>query len=277
MKFAQSSAVYFNYSLQYAIKDLGQLGYDGIEIWGGRPHMYRNDLDEQLEELNGLLAKNHLKVCNFIPAQFRYPSLLCSDNEHIRKDSIAYIKSAVDNARKVASPSVSLCPGMMPCDHDIKLGWQLLRKSFEELAEYVSDGDVVLLIEPAHKYETNLIYTVEDTLRMIDELKSDKFGVLLDTGHCRINGEDFSQIVPLCKDLPFHIHIDDNTGLNDAHLIPGKGDVDFESLAKALKEIDYSGYISAELSAGYIMDPRAACKESLDVLRQMFDTETFDA
>ena len=55
MKFAQSSAVYFNYSLQYAIKDLYSSGYDGIEIWGGRPHMYRNDLDEQLDEIKDLL------------------------------------------------------------------------------------------------------------------------------------------------------------------------------------------------------------------------------
>ena len=60
MKFAQSSAVYYNYSLKYAIQDLGRIGYDGIEIWGGRPHMYRQDLDEQLTDILSLLEKYDL-------------------------------------------------------------------------------------------------------------------------------------------------------------------------------------------------------------------------
>ena len=101
MRFAQSSAVYFNYSLQYAIKDLYSLGYDGIEIWGGRPHMYRNDLDEQLDGIKDLLKQYNMKTCNFIQAQFRYPTVLCSENEVVRKDSVAYIKTAIDNAIKL--------------------------------------------------------------------------------------------------------------------------------------------------------------------------------
>lgn len=78
MQFAQSSVIYLNYSLQFAIKDLHDIGYQGIEIWGGRPHMYRHDLDEQMDDIIGLLKKLNMKVCNFIPAQFHYPSILCS-------------------------------------------------------------------------------------------------------------------------------------------------------------------------------------------------------
>jgi len=51
MRFSQSSAVYFNHSIKYAIQNLHDLGYKGIEILGGRPHMYRCDLDEQMEEI----------------------------------------------------------------------------------------------------------------------------------------------------------------------------------------------------------------------------------
>ena len=270
MKFAQSSAVYFNYSLQYAIRDLAELGYQGIEIWGGRPHMYRGDLDEQMDEIRALLERHKLEVCNFIPAQFRYPSLLCSDNEKIRRDSVAYIKTAMDNAVKAGSPSVSLCPGMVVFDHDVKKGWQQLVKSFREIGEYNADVKLNLLIEPAHRFETNLILTVEDGLRMIDELKSDRFGILLDTGHAHVNGEDFAKVVPLCKGLPFHIHIDDNDGSSDQHKMPGEGGVDFSSLADALEKIDYRGFISAELGTAYIMEPAEACQKTLANLRRMF-------
>ena len=269
MKYAQSSAVYFHHSLEYAIKDLHGLGYDGIEIWGGRPHMYRNDLDEQLPELAGLLKKLDMRVCNFIPAQFHYPSVLCSDNETVRRESVAYIKTAMDNAVRIGSPSVSLCPGMTLFDRDVAAGWRQLKRSLAELAEYNTGAGLHLLIEPAHRFESNLIGTVDDCLRMMDELRSDHFGILLDTGHAHLNGEDFRDTVRKCHGLPLHIHLDDNRGDADAHLIPGRGTVDFVSLFAALREVGYGGFVSAELGAGYNMEPSPACRETLEVLRRL--------
>jgi protein FrlC len=267
MKYAQSSAVYFNYSLKYAIHNLHELGYQGIEIWGGRPHMYRNDYDETMAEIVSALQTTGMEVCNFIPAQFRYPSVLCSPNERVRVESVEYIKVAMDNAVMVNSPTVSLCPGMTLFDQDLAYGWKQLVRSFQELEEYATEKNLVLLIEPAHKFETNHILTVEDGLRMIDILKSDRFGILLDVGHAHLNNENFQEIFRRCKGIPLHIHLDDNHGDYDAHLIPGKGTIDFESFFKAAEEYNYAGYLSTELGAGYIMDPSSACKETLDFLK----------
>jgi len=268
MKFSQSSAVYFNYSLKYAIQNLHDLGYDGIEIWGGRPHMYRNDLDEEMKEITTLLKSLNIKVCNFIPAQFRYPSILCSSNEIVRKDSVAYIKTAMDNAVKVFSPSVSLCPGMGLFDEeDLGRNWALLKESFQELDEYNRDLGLFLLIEPAHKYESNLISKFEDCLRMLEEIKSDKFGILLDIGHVNLNVEQFSDILPKCKSFPLHIHFNDNNGDFDSHLIPGKGNINFKQLFSELKKIKYQGFVSVELSGIYSLEPDKACKESLEFLK----------
>lgn len=268
MNFAQSSAVYFNYSLQYAISDLQRLGYQGVEIWGGRPHMYRHDLDDQLPEIIGLLKRLNMRVCNFIPAQFRYPSYLCSSNEHVRKESVEYIESAIDNAIRVGSPTVSLCPNMALFDESVAKGWKQLVKSYQEIEEYVTGKEIILLIEPAHRFESNLIQTVDDCLKMLDELDSDKFGILLDTGHANVNGENFEKILPKCKGIPLHIHLDDNNGDFDSHWIPGHGNVDFDSFFKALNDIRYQGYVSVELGGGYNMDPSSACKESLDFLKR---------
>ena len=51
MRFSQSSFVYLNYPLKQAIRRLRQFGYQGIEVWGGRPHLYRHDLDAELDSL----------------------------------------------------------------------------------------------------------------------------------------------------------------------------------------------------------------------------------
>lgn len=65
IKFSQSSAVYINYSLEYAIQDLHNLGYDGIDMWGGRPHIYKQDLDKHINEIINLVNMLIMKVYNF--------------------------------------------------------------------------------------------------------------------------------------------------------------------------------------------------------------------
>lgn len=270
MRFSQSSFVYLNYPLQEAIRRLHEFGYQGIEVWGGRPHAYRHDLDDELGGIVELLDNLGMSVPNFVPAQFRYPSILCSLNETVRIDSVGYIQDAIDNAGKLGAPYVSVCPGMTLAGESLGQGWAQLRKSFEELLEHAAHTDVVLLIEPAHRAESTLILTVEDGLRMIEEIGSERLGILLDTGHANVNGEDLAQVVRSLNGVPLHIHIDDNLGDSDAHLVPGEGDIDFGPFAQALKEIDYQGYVSAELGFQYTLDPDPAVKESLVALTTIF-------
>jgi protein FrlC len=270
-KFAQSSAAYFNYTLRYAIKNLAELGYDGIEVWGGRPHAYRDDLLEELSDLKALADQLGIKVCNFIPAQFRYPSLLCSDNERVRTDSITYITLAMRNAKALGSPSVSLCPGMVPWDRELETGRKQLMKSFRELSAINKDYGLQLLIEPAHRFETNLILTVEDCIRVLDELSDPTFGILLDAGHCYVNGENLVEAVKLASRYPMHIHLDDNMGDADTHLDIGEGKIDFKYLKEGLDAVGYSGFLSIELGTKYIMEPEKACRAGLEKLHKLFD------
>ncbi len=271
MRFAQSSFVYLNYTLRGAIRRLHQFGYPGIEIWGGRPHMYRRDLDAELDDIKALLDKCAMSVPNFIPAQFRYPTILCSSNGSVRRDSVCYIEEAIDNALKVGASSVSLCPGMTLYDESVEQGWASLRQSILELLDYTDKTNLRLLIEPAHKAESTLILTVADGLRMIHEIKSERLGICLDTGHANVNGEDLAQIVRDLKGVPLHIHIDDNHGDGDAHLIPGEGSIDYKPFVRALRDIGYSGFVSAELGFQYTLEPDTAVSQTHRALQQMFE------
>jgi sugar phosphate isomerase/epimerase len=42
------------------------------------------------------------------------------------------------------------------------------------------------------------------------------------------------------------LHIHDNDRLHDSHQIPFSMDIDFKGVAKALKDIDYQGYLTLE-------------------------------
>jgi sugar phosphate isomerase/epimerase len=191
----------------------------------------------------------------------------------VREDSVGYIRHAIDNAAELGAPHVSVCPGKTLHGEDVRNGWRQLRKSLEELLVHAAYRDTILLIEPAHRFESNLILTVRDGLRMIEEIGSDRLGILLDTGHASVNGEDLTQTVLSLRGLPLHIHIDDNDGTSDAHLVPGDGQIDFAPFARALEEIGYTGFVSAELGFGYTVDPDPAVERTLTWLREAFAPE----
>ena len=188
MKLASCTSVYCNYSLGYAINDLANIGYQGIEIWAGRPHMFRNDLDEQMQDIVSLLKQTNLQVCNFLPATYKYPLFLCSENEAVRRDGIGYLKSCIDSAVKVGSPTVCACTAMINWDSDYESGKRVMVKSCDELGEYAFDKNIRLLIEPSHRFDNNPVTYMDDALKLIEVMHYPVFGILIDTGHIHING-----------------------------------------------------------------------------------------
>jgi len=270
MKLSMSTFLYYNYPLDEAIKRLAKLGYQGVEIWGGRPHAYCDDVSEQeAAELRKLIDSNGMEISAFIPAQFRYPTCLCSPNEKVRTDSVEYIKKSILASLRLGCDKVSLCPGHTLYGQGYGNGMKQLTSSLDELVEFASGKNVSLLLEPAHRYESDLIITIEDGVRLINDQGYDNLGIVMDTGHCYVNKEPLGDCVSLLKDIPFHIHLDDNFGKSDDHLVPGEGSICFIPFLNALNESGYDGYLTFELGWGYTADPDAAAYQSKKALESI--------
>lgn len=81
---------------------------------------------------------------------------------------------------------------------------------------------------------------------VIENIKSDNVGICYDSGHvhCHFNDEyDFEKF----KDRVFCIHIHDNYGIYDDHLIPFDGNLDFNWALSGLKTTNYNEYMTLEL------------------------------
>jgi protein FrlC len=266
-----SSFLYLNYPLTEAIRRISQAGYNGIDIWGGRPHAYRRDLRQfEIEELKGLLKSFNLGVASFIPAQFRYPTSLCSNNEIIRQDSVAYIQDSIQTAFALGASIVSVCPGHSLFGQAEVDAWRSLQNSLDEICRFALPYNIQIAIEPADRYETDLIQTISEALRMINELGHNNLGVVLDTGHAHVVGESAVEALAAAQNRLFHIHIDDNLGLRDQHLVPGQGSFDFTAFFKALDKSGYQGYLGVELGWDYTPDPDSAALQTLRYI-QSFD------
>jgi protein FrlC len=269
MKISITSFVYYNYPLDEALRRIAAAGFQGVDIWGGRPHAYRGDLSEaEIAELRRLVNELGLALPSFIPAQFRYPTCLCSPNERIRRDSVAYIQEGIRTALDFGCRLVSVCPGHSLHGQSPPQAREQLRRSLQTLCDFASERGARVALEPADRYETDLVQTTDQALWLLDEAGRDNLGVVLDVGHCHVVGESPAEAVRHLARAGalFHVHVDDNLGQRDQHLVPGEGDIDFGPIVTALGEVGYDGFLSAELGWDYTVDPDPAVQRTATYL-----------
>lgn len=264
MKFAYSTFVHFRYPLIESIRRAAEMGYNGVEIWGGRCHAYYEDMDDaRINLIKKTLTQYNMEVPNFIPAQFRYPSNIAAGDSQIRKNSISYLCHNVDVAEKLGASSVSICPGYSLYGQDTDNAWNCMMDSISRIVQYADDKKVMIMLEPAHNMETDLVLTVDHGLKAVAEIGGNKMGLVIDTGHMFVNRESFTDIPDKVKGIKVHYHFDDNHGINDDHLVPGEGKIDYSTFITALKKTGYANYLSVELGWGYTADPDIALQKSL--------------
>ncbi len=90
------------------------------------------------------------------------------------------------------------------------------------------------------------ISTPEKTLEFIHLIHDENFRLCLDTGHSMVFGIQPAEAVRLAKDDLKVMHVHDNHGKNDEHLIPYSGIVDWADYRRALDEIGFDGVYSLE-------------------------------
>ena len=81
---------------------------------------------------------------------------------------------------------------------------------------------------------------------MVNEVNSSFFKACLDTGHANVMKDDLYQGIKELGDNLHCLHIHDNKGRSDEHTCPYFGNIDWDLVVLALKEIGYDGCISLE-------------------------------
>lgn len=270
MKLGTATSVLFQHSLFDAVPLVARAGYDGLDIWGGRPHAYRNDLSPaELSRLRGLIADQGLEVVSFMPAFYRYPHSLSNPNPKVLSDSIDYMRQCVDNAAVLGAPTVLVVPDHSLFGQSREDSLRRLIDSIGVVADYAGQYDGLRLgIEVLYYDETDIVNSADDALAIINHLPYDNLGVVLDTGTLNLSKEEPAAIFDKLDGLILQIHANDNMGNHkQQNLIPGEGNYDFAGLLRFLNDRHYEGFISAELTKEYADDPEPALRTTAERLR----------
>lgn len=124
-------------------------------------------------------------------------------------------------------------------------------------------------MEPINRYETDFILSAADGVRLVEDLDCDKFGLMLDLFHMNIEDVCIEEGLRQAGDRLWHVHI---AGSNRRY--PGSGHLDFGSIFAALKDLDYQGYVSAEMLS--LPNPDAAAQNTMELLQDYLVALAFD-
>ena len=126
--------------------------------------------------------------------------------------------------------------------------FELNKAFYEKLFPYMEKTGVNVLTEnstPANMGDRPYIISGADTRAFADYVNHPLFHVCWDTGHANIQGNQYDDIITLGDHLRA-VHINDNRGTGDEHIIPYLGTVNLDEIMHALKDVGFQGAFTFE-------------------------------
>src|ERR1041385_5777786 len=141
------------------------------------------------------------------------------------------------------------------------LSW--LADALNELGELAAKHNVPLLYEFLNRYETNLLNTAEDSLAFLRMFHTQNVKLLCDLFHMNIEERDVAAALRLVGHKLGHVHFADSN-----RRAIGFGHLNVESIAQALRDVGYDGFISAEVLP--MPDTETAAKQTIASFQKWF-------
>ncbi len=240
MKFGVNTFIWteqFDRSHTHLLRPLKEAGFDGVELPLITSHPRADP------EIRRVLEENRLE-CTFV--SILPPGLnTISHDAEIRKQSTQFWKDCIRAVAEMgghilAGPLYSPV-GYLPGRRRTSDEWNWAVECFQELSPTLETHDVTLAIEPLNRYETYFLNTASDAVLLCHDINHPKVGVLFDTYHANIEEKSVSQALIEAGPYLTHVHSCEND-----RGIPGTGHIDWPPIFRALREVDYSGWLTIE-------------------------------
>lgn len=261
---------YRYFSFDYFLESMERIGFQSVEIWGASPHFYVPDLTPgEIRAVAKKIGERGLRVVCFTPEQCCYPENIATKDPEARKRSIAFYKKTVEACAELGSPQILMTSGWGYFDESPEEAWKRSADGLEQLSRVASRVGVTIVLEPLRVEETDLVTTLPQLKRMLDEVGSPALKAMLDTSPMFNSGETIADYFRVFGDDMRHIHFVD--GDPAGHLVWGTGIFPLEKYVQELKSYQYRNYLTLELTAAkYFSDPHASMEAAFRYLQDYF-------
>ena len=223
-------------------------GFSGIEMRGlGGDIFSITARPFQKENLPGtvkLLHQKHLEICCLSSGC----ALKFADK---RQETVEELRQYMDLAAELGTPFIRVL-GDLTAAPQGEVDDALVLDTLKELVPYAEKKGVTLLVE------TNGVYADTNRLReLLNQIESDNIGALWDLHHpYRYAGESPETTVQNLGAYIKYTHVKDSLVIDGqtVYQIMGEGDLPMDAMMRALRSINYEGYVSLEWLKSYAPD-----------------------
>jgi len=226
-------------SIPALFSKIAEMGFDAVEIAVEDPALIdANAVKKALKEY-GLQAV----VC----AAFGPTRDLTNDDPAIHENCFAYIRSCFDLCNAwgtsfLAGPMYSAVgkARMVPAEQR-KREWDLAVKNLHTVCEMAAARNLEIALEPLNRFESDLVNTAGDVIRLIDDIAHPAAKIILDGFHMNIEERNVEKAIISAGDKLIHFQVSENY-----RGTPGTGQTRWDAYKRGLEAINYKGIVSIE-------------------------------
>ena len=214
-------------------------GYDAVEIPVEDPALIDLDLVKKA------LADQGLKA--IICGAFGPSRDLTHDDPAFHQTCFTYLDSCLEIASElgagfVAGPMYSAVgKARLVAPEQRKVEWERAVSNLRKVCRRAGEFGLDLAIETLNRFETDLINTSEDLMRLIGDINEPQAKAVLDGFHLNIEEPDLESAIRRVGDKLIHVQVSENY-----RGTPGTGQTNWAAWKRGLEAIDYRGTISIE-------------------------------
>ena len=246
------------HDLASSIEKAADLGFDAVDLFTASADAV------DVKMLRGLLEKYAIQISAVGTGAGKviHGLTLTDPDPEIRKKAVAFIEDMMHFGGQFQAPAIiGSMQGNAGSDRKDSLGY--LAEALRTLGALARTLHVDLIYEPLNRYETNLFNRLDDAAQFLEKEGIEGVGLLADLFHMNIEERDISESIRRNAEWINHVHFADS---NRRPI--GYGHTEMHSVAEALQDIGYSGYVSAE--AFPWPDSDSAAKQTINAFNLYF-------
>ena len=270
-RYAICNETYQGWQLPRLCEHAASCGYTGLEV---APFTLNPDpltiTEQQAQDAGQVIRAAGLEVVGLHWLLVRPqgdPLHLTTEDSALRAATIDYAKHLT---RLCAAMGGKVLVWGSPKQRDIAEG-QPYESAFnnavdalKQIATEAERSNVVIAMEPLGPAETNFLTTADETVKLLQAVDSPAARLHLDVKAMSSEPDPIPTVIQNHADWLEHFHA------NDPNLRgPGMGEVQYEPIVQAIRNANYTGWISVEVF-DYTPSPEFIAEQSIAYLKKVF-------
>ena len=226
-------------SIEELFPRISSMGFDVVEIALEDPSLV------DVSAVKTALKTYNLKAV--ICGAFGPSRDLTHEDTAVHKNCFSYIEACLDfcvelNSGFFAGPMYSAVGKARLISPDQrKAEWALAVKNLRTVCAMADARGLKIALEPLNRFESDLVNTAQDVLRLIEDINHPAARIMLDGFHMNIEERDAEQAIINAGEKLIHFQVSENY-----RGTPGTGQASWDAYKKGLEAINYRGTVSIE-------------------------------